>query len=987
MARTLTPAEIDQLIGRAKEKASPPPVTSGLIGGNEGQRRVNSGLIGDLMDYLSRPARASAGVAYALTDKDPSTGVLGGLLGGLEGKTAHSYSDVLSNLGVRNKYVRALGGFGLDVALDPLTYLGIEHVPGMSDAESSVRGLKSLVESGASDFGDIAVKAAADQIQATNPTHWYVKFGRKQVTPDFGSYTQPIVNTIKKAIAGPEESRNLLARALSRESELPYGLAEKSRVYELQNTNAWQDMHEAITKSFQGLTDEEKKRVTLALEGDVTGTIPLHGVPVANPNGPHLEVGGQKFTNLGQYQDLARNLFKQMFDDEVQLGLYKPEQFRDNYVYKYYKNKDWLPTAVGPRRSMAKTISEFTLNEIAEDPQLLKNMDPVFNIDEILQLRANKHFRTVGRQAFIEDALDKFGIKVEDKSTAAYKAVKKIDGQSVVDHLDVPVVQKNLEKYQDVYLPKPILNAIKRSEEVFRIPSIGAEALRHYDKALSVWKRLNLFSPGNMARNSMSDALLNFFDGVHNPQVYEQAGRVLSWRRGRTAEELLGADALDNIEGIQQLAQEGANAFGNAAQKRSVRIGGKEYSYDQIWDAYTKSGSKSGYISNLVDVSPTAIADEGQQASALINALQANSQRAAAGVGDGYRTVMQKWQDANNTREDFFRMGHFIHSLGDELPKYGGDLEQAAMAAGKRVRKYNIDYGSLSTFEKNVASRVIPFYGWMRKNTPLQIEMMLTKPGLMAMYPKGQDLMQGILGTEDGTGDYMIPKWIRDSAPVRIAIGNNEQNKGVLNRWIQRLTGANSNESVFLPIVSSMTPLGDLQNVTEPIQTTLENIPNKGIFGGIGAGVRAGISKTFVNQATPLLKMPVEAATGKSLYTGSNIEDQPHGWAGWLLDQLGPTRIGSNLVGGIEKPQQILSFATGLQAQPITANRQAGEFRRREDVLQAVKAQEVAQKLASRGINYNEASDRLKRKTRTADTKAIDRWLKANRRAIDRMTA
>lgn len=87
------------------------------------------------VDVISRPLYASAGAAKALVkkfDDNPfnDESVLGEAWKGLSGKEKETYSDVLKETGVENKYVRGVVGFALDVALDPTTYFGGTFIKG-----------------------------------------------------------------------------------------------------------------------------------------------------------------------------------------------------------------------------------------------------------------------------------------------------------------------------------------------------------------------------------------------------------------------------------------------------------------------------------------------------------------------------------------------------------------------------------------------------------------------------------------------------------------------------------------------------------------------------------------------------------------------------------------------------------------------------------------------------------------------------------------
>ena len=56
--------------------------------------------------------------------------------------------------------------------------------------------------------------------------------------------------------------------------------------------------------------------------------------------------------------------------------------------------------------------------------------------------------------------------------------------------------------------------------------------------------------------------------------------------------------------------------------------------------------------------------------------------------------------------------------------------------AAKSVRKYLFDYGDLTDFERKTMRTILPFYTWMRKNMPLQVQAMFEDPGRYAKIPK-----------------------------------------------------------------------------------------------------------------------------------------------------------------------------------------------------------------------------------------------------------
>jgi len=928
-----------------------------LLGGNEGKRRANSSAFGTLFDVLSRPSRASAGLAEAITDDDPTSSAMGGFVSGLRGKSDATYSDVLGNLGVKNPVVKAVGGFAGDVALDPLTYVGIKNVKGISGAEGRLRAVRDLTEAG-QEVTVESVERTGKTLQALDPSRTYLTFGGRKVSPEFEGPAN-VGRGIKEAIVGPEDARRLLARVSSRRSELPFGLADEERVLESANAGIY-DRHQNAIKGFFGrLTRDEQEDISRAIEsGKDLSDVPVYG-----------KARTGEFTNLGAYQKVAQKELKRFFDEEAELGLYKPDQFNSQYVYKYYKKgikpgKPGLPAAArggafstdgssAELRNLLKTEDPATVltlaakraKEYSLDEARRAGYDPAMEVGEMLGLRAAKHYRTMGRQGLVKNAVEKFGVDATDANRAF---LIKNDWAPAKEYLAAPVAQAN-EAVGGKWIPEPIARALNSTETVLKDGQTGAQFVRWYDKIIGMWKSANTaYNPGYHVRNSMSDGIVNFMDGVTNPSLYGRAGTVLRKAKGIKDEEVLGiVEPLDSI--------------------KRIKVGKNQLTPDEMWNLYLKGGSKTGFITNDIVASLDPLTR---------GAVGKAVDRSKTLAGRGAHKLNQGISDMSETREDFFRLAHHIKGMEDDLKHLKGpatmeQLEQASLKAGERVRKYNIDYGQLSSVERNVMRRIIPFYGWMRRNLPLQVEMLFTKPGYMAMYPKGQDLFQGLLGTENGEGDYMVNKWVRDLAPVRLAVADNDKNTAV-GKLIKKLAGAGQGEPVFANIASNQTPIGDLDTLTSPIARGVET-------GSPMAGTKE-LFNNLINMVTPAAKIPAELGTGRSTFTGQPIDD----WGKWGLSQLGPTRAGSRFAEGDVRFGT--SWLGGLNLQPVTADRQQGEYRRREDVVDAQIRAERARVLQENGIKPEEAPDRLTQRIRTEKIARLQKYKDNNRKILGVLT-
>jgi hypothetical protein len=125
----------------------------------------------NVLEQLQRPAYASAGASRAALRGE---NVLRGAARGALLKDRYLYSDVLKEAGVENKVIRGIAGFGLDVALDPSTYvtLGTAKVATKATAGLVERSAKEAAEEAARKLalrvraGELSARRARQQVKA-----------------------------------------------------------------------------------------------------------------------------------------------------------------------------------------------------------------------------------------------------------------------------------------------------------------------------------------------------------------------------------------------------------------------------------------------------------------------------------------------------------------------------------------------------------------------------------------------------------------------------------------------------------------------------------------------------------------------------------------------------------------------------------------------------------------------------------------------------
>ena len=185
--------------------------------------------------------------------------------------------------------------------------------------------------------------------------------------------------------------------------------------------------------------------------------------------------------------------------------------------------------------------------------------------------------------------------------------------------------------------------------------------------------------------------------------------------------------------------------------------------------------------------------------------------------------LMDLPKNAMEITENRLRLPLFV----DRLIK-GDAPEQAA----KEVFKFHFDYApeGLAPFEQNIMKRLLPFYRWTRGNIPLQLEQMVKQPGKYAALGKFVDNLQ--VDKEKAKEEFQyLPPYMREGLPIRL---------GEKNGFSQYLYG------LGLPV--------------EDINRLYKGSPRRTLA-------------SMVGELSPILKYPIEAATGQNLFTGEPIKE------------------------------------------------------------------------------------------------------------------
>lgn len=844
-------------------------------------KKDDGGVLGRVFDVISRPNYAVANIFMSTGKNDEGKGSDSifssikeagkGFAKGLTGEEKNTFSDVIEQEGVTNPWVKGVGGLAADIILDPTTYMSF--------------GGTALAKGGAKVGGKITAKTLAG------------KAAKETLEKGGGAVGKRVTQKLLD---------DFVAKGLGDTAEhLSASGAKRLSARFLQD-----DAYEAALKTQDDFFAKEAPSFGLKMFGK--------DVPLLQSQ--KLYSAGEKLSTAFKSTGVGKGLSQTFQTSHLFPGPLKSFK-REAEGYSFAQFEDMERAIRGAFRGVAKEdkrlISDAIENGIDLSGQLGKGGTDLGALqreamdwrDSITQIELSKgllapedvldnylyhHYRTTDRVAVKNFKSTRKKVQNPSKQTKSttiktlkaaeaegLKPVREIDdvlllragksykeqgraafadavsrefgvsfgkeGSKLAPKLGLdPATSRYLKgaakKGETIYLPREVNQAIKHMDGLYDSMDETNQLLRMFDKSLAHWKfGATAINPGHHIRNAIGDMFLNTLDGVSNPYRYLQSARVMQ------------------------------------GDKVAIKVGKGSLNAEEIKNLYRLKGVKSGYT--------------------------------RVEIGARKFRPTEKIREVAESREDFTRMAHFIDALkkeaGDIDPKNLVALDKAASRAAARVRKFNIDYGDLTDVEKKVFKRVVPFYTWMRKNVPLQLEALALTPGRQAVVPKGLQALRTVLG-DDGEyptigGSETVPKWLRDMSGIQI-LGEGEGRNGVY-----------MDPSVLVPSMDAL----DL--IAEPTEQLIRGNPEKAFELGAAEGL---------NMLNPALRAGVEYGTDTNTFTGGKRDEN------FLQNQLPITRLLTGLGTGQTDKWDLANYATGASFREIGEPQKLGELRRQQDILE-----------------------------------------------------
>lgn len=684
--------------------------------------------IAPVLSVLEQTLRPIHGVAAGTRAGIKGENIPKAALRGVKLEDRSLFGDVLRDLGVSGP-AASIGGFVLDVGLDPTTYItgGTASVAKRAGAKAASQAEKRAIDAG----------LAAEQAERMGER------ARKQAERKAGRGRGIDVRFAGKSVPGVTRATAKVGRSATRATGRP-GRAVASGARKVAGDFSTGVRPEGIDRAtYEGV--RQATRTARSTASRETYKVRQRAMAVNRAIGKANYVRVLDAIESGtinrlpaEFQRPARFLrdqFKYIRRVEKRAGIKGPT--RKNYVPHLAtdltkKGKGMGAQSVGARRISPsssrgrkdnRTLAQIRATDpgkYVEDPGVLYAARMSEGVSSLAKSELNRrlaglgHRVPQGRAPIVNDGESVFHIKGSD--------IRELDLSKVSDRNELQAYVAGSSRTGGQYVTlnsKAVERALKTVAPNADRSTVGLV----FDRAQGTWKfAATQINPGFHLRNIAGDA--------QNAYLAQGAGRL--------AGNLIHSTRALTELGRQEKALRDLSTAARAGTSKGVKIDGKTVPYgDLIREAEKVGGIRSGFVAReLHDLMEGRAVKPGNRAAAL-----------------------RRWL---NNREDVIRLATYIGSR-----KRGLDPE----AAAARTARYHFDYSDLTTLERRVMRRVMPFWTFSARNIPLQIRSLISRPGKFAQYEKARVEIARAFGYEDDWDKRDLSESEQRGAPIGIRIG------------------------------------------------------------------------------------------------------------------------------------------------------------------------------------------------------------------------
>ncbi len=499
-------------------------------------------------------------------------------------------------------------------------------------------------------------------------------------------------------------------------------------------------------------------------------------------------------------------IYDKIFSEEVQKEIVK--FLKENYPPEKSKElyEDYLKSVVD-EIGIARDLDDFAMPLVELQSHQTQAFENVYNRvhDMYLNNIHNKIIKfevfqngawNVNNRAKLFESLQEQFRKMDVKQTREYINDLKQSSLSVTNLETISRWEKKLDKLETLQSPqiKQVHESIVQKANQARKCQIAKDQsrmLQLYDKMTHLIKlNQTTVMPAFHIRNKLSNTFNNWL--------------------------VIGKDAVDPQ--LQKYSNLTLYHHGDVEKLKgmTVEIDGKQVRWSDLYQTALEYGViDTGYFAKDIGV--------GRESKGVIKRLQPKHDP----TDTKNFFIYKLGAEVGGTIESADRLLHFVAEL-----RNGKSVREAA----ESVEKTLFDYSDLTAFEQNVMKRILPYYTWLRKNSALQLEMMLEHPEKYQYVTKFMGGIEGMVDDEDRMNPAFVNEFAQD--------------------WIQLPFEATNPQGRKEPILLNPNlPFMDFNRIPTPFDAK-------------------GSLINLFTQTNPLLKVPVEQSINKNMFFEQPIVDE-----------------------------------------------------------------------------------------------------------------
>lgn len=564
-----------------------------------------------------------------------------------------------------------------------------------------------------------------------------------------------------------------------------------------------------------------------------------------------------------------------------------PEQIQNlkdsGYKFKPFENVH------AKRRTLDGTIQQ--INAMIEKKTGKKH----FFEDDLSKLtleRGLRHNQAVYDKQYWDNYVSAFGTRVDNINNIPVDKKLYVARQDIGKALENVNIKNADETLKSLGIPKKFLNSFEPIVEVnadtfvrLKNQHSGLQAFTMPDVVVA-----NINKAGNILTDESTLGILNLYDKLTTLMKINMTA-VKTGFHGRNIQGNEFNNFLNvGVTGLNpKVKYQAAKLLGkdeNYLNKTMIKTkDGKQYSLMQVRNMMEKldvvrpsqfdveSSSVAGKQANAGNTTDVMVKNKGKGFKFDANML--NPLSPVIDIKHPLHSLFQSAEEMGVTQKQQFLLHQGGRAIGSAVENHARAVNFLAnvindndfFKSADNTNKFLFDYNDLSDFERKVMKRIIPFYTWMRKNIPLQLEMLVEKPNIYRTYSKGMNTIEGSVEDDERVPD----KYKNDFAKDWIQLPGMQKGKSSV-EWNPATKQYDYVEPKDEPaFINPNLPLGDLGKV--PLPT-------------------ADFAKQMFSSMNQMIKAPIELQANKNMYFDTPIsrgvgdtKDAP----GYLQSLLGGT--------------------------------------------------------------------------------------------------